>query len=413
MNPATQQQRITTYHWLLFAICFLGTVFAGITSTLMSVYLPVAVKDLLGDKNEEEFNTLSAFINSVFLFGAAFGGLLSGVFSDKAGRKPALILSIACYALFTVLTGIMLGWQGIVVCRFLSGVGLGAILVTAPTIMTEEWPEKTKAIFIGILSIGIPVGIFSAGTIDYFVSSWRQSFFSGIIPLLIAVAAIWLVKESEQWKNERSGQTQRSVNNSGIFAAAHRKNLFSGAIIFGAMLIGLWAIFLWIPTWIHGLITSGDGQKERGLSMMMLGIGGLTGGFCSGWLINLTGAKRAMLICFIVCAVFSFLLLKTNHSFSFIIYIEIVLLALSFGASQGVLSVYIPALFPVSIRGTATGFCFNAGRFFTAAAVLFVGVLVKTLGGIANSLFIFSLIFIIGLIATFFTKEKKETIWHT
>jgi hypothetical protein len=57
-------EKITAYHWLLFAICFLGTAFAGTISTLMSVYLPVAVKDLLGNKNEDELNRISAYINS-------------------------------------------------------------------------------------------------------------------------------------------------------------------------------------------------------------------------------------------------------------------------------------------------------------------------------------------------------------
>lgn len=404
MSITAAQEKITGYHWTLFAICFLGTAFAGVISTLMSVYLPVAVQDLLGSKSDDELNNISAYINSVFLFGGTAGGFASGIICDKLGRKTAVIFAITCYALFTILTGYMPNWWAVVICRFFSGVGLGAILVTAPTIMTEEWPEKTKAVFIGILSIGIPVGIFSAGVIDYFVSSWRQAFLVGIIPLVIAVLATWLLKESERWKNERQKKNKKSIS---LFSADYRKDLITGSVIFGTMLIGLWAIFLWIPTWIHDLITSGDGQKERGLSMMMLGMGGLTGGFLSGWLINAIGAKKSMLLCFAVCAVMSFILLKTNNSFSSAIYVEIAILSLFFGASQGVLSVYIPNLFPVAIRGTATGFCFNIGRIFTATAVLFVGVLVNTLGGYGNSLFIFSLVFVIGLVATFFTKAKN------
>jgi hypothetical protein len=73
------------------------------------------------------------------------------------------------------------------------------------------------------------------------------------------------------------------------------------------------------------------------------------------------------------------------------------------------LSVYIPNLFPVAIRGTATGFCFNTGRLFTATAVLFVGVLVTELGGYSNSLFVFSLVFVVGLVATFFSKDKVDS----
>jgi MFS family permease len=397
----------------MFAICFLGTAFAGVISTLMSVYLPVAVKDLLGDKSESELNNISAYINAIFIFGGAVGGFISGIISDKAGRKTGVILSIGCYGLFTILTGYMPTWWGVVICRFFSGFGLGGVLVTTTTLMIEEWPQKTRAIFIGILSIAIPVGIFSAGVIDYFVSSWRQGFLVGIIPTGIAILSIWLLKESPKWKHERQEVIQHTRKNITIFSTSHRADLITGSVIFGAMLIGMWAIFSWIPTWIQSLITSGDAQKERGLSMMMLGMGGLTGGFLSGWLTNAIGLRKSMLLCFSACIVLSFLLFKTNGTFSAIIYVEIVVLALFFGASQGVLSVYIPNLFPVAIRGTATGFCFNTGRVFTATAVLFVGVLVTELGGYSNSLFIFSFVFVIGLVATFFSKDKvDQTVPH-
>jgi hypothetical protein len=58
----------------------------------------------------------------------------------------------------------------------------------------------------------------------------------------------------------------------------------------------------------------------------------------------------------------------------------------------------------VPIRATATGFCFNVGRFFTAAAVFFVGVLVTTLGGYGNSLFTFSFVFVLGFVFLLFPK---------
>ena len=298
----------------------------------------------------------------------------------------------------------MPNWWLVVICRFFSGFGLGAILVAYTTLIIEEWPSKTRAIFMGILSIAIPVGIFSAGVIDYFISSWRQAFLVGTIPVSIAMLSIRLLKESATWENQ-DPHHQTGKPRVNIFSADHRSNLFTGALIFGTMLIGLWAIFLWIPTWIQTLITSGDGQEERGLSMMMLGLGGLTGGFLSGWLINAMGTRKSLLLCFAVCSVLSFILFKTNDTFSVVIYVEIITLALFFGASQGVLSVCIPGLFPVSVRGTATGFCFNIGRIVTATAVLFVGILVNALGGYGNSLFTFSLVFLIGFCATLLRIE--------
>ncbi|MES2850392.1 MAG: MFS transporter [Bacteroidota bacterium] len=412
MTITEQSDKIKPYHWLLFFICFFATAFAGTVSTLMSVYLPVAVKDLLGNVSDDELNKISAYINSVFIFGGCFGGIIAGIISDKAGRKKGLILSIACYGIFTLLTGYMPHWWGVVICRFFSGFGLGGVLVTTTTLMMEEWPKKSRAIFMGFLSISMPVGIFSAGVIDYFVSSWRQGFLVGIFPVAIAILSIWLLRESQKWKFNKEAIIPLTEKNESIFSVTHRRNLFFGAVIFGSMLIGLWAIFSWLPTWMQSVITTGDGQKERGLSMMTMGMGGLVGGFLSGWFINAMGAKRSLLLCYAVCAIASVLLFKTNTSFSNIIYAEIALIALFFGASQGVLSVYIPDLFPVDIRGTATGFCFNTGRVLTAVAVLFVGVLVTELGGYSNALFVFSIVFLVGLAFTFFapaTEQEKET----
>jgi hypothetical protein len=139
--------------------------------------------------------------------------------------------------------------------------------------------------------------------------------------------------------------------------------------------------------------------------MMLLGDGGLSGGFVSGWVANAMGTRKAMLLCFAGVFILSFLLFKMNSSFSTVTVIEIAMLSFMFGISQGLLAVYIPQLFPVSIRAMATGFCFNVGRFVTAAVVFFVGALVITLGGYGISLFSFSFIFLFGFTVLLFSKK--------
>jgi MFS family permease len=404
-----QEEYITRYHWLLFVICFISTAIGGAVSTLMSVYLPVVVKDLLGDKNPDELNNISAYINAVFIFGWALGGFTWGFLGDRIGRKKAILLSIACYGIFTICTGYANSWWGVVLCRVMSGFGMGGVLVTTTTLMVEVWPRRSKAIFVGILSISIPVGIFSAGLINYMVTSWRQGFLIGIIPLFIALISVWILKESSKWREAHLKTVRRQGNAERIFSLSYSGDLLFGSLIFGTMLIGLWAVFSWIPTWIQSLIVITDANEERGLSMMLLGAGGLSGGFLSGWLVNAIGLRKSMLLCFAASTVLSFILFKTNTSFSRVIYAEIGILALFFGASQGVLSVYVPNLFPTSIRATATGFCFNIGRVFTATAVLFVGVLVSGLGGYGNAIFIFSLVFVIGWLVMLLAKRKDNT----
>ncbi len=395
-------EKISAYHWRMFFICLLGNVLAGMASTLMSVYLPVVVSDLLGQVDDVQLSQTSAYINALYFVGWAIGGLTWGFIGDRIGRAHSLALAVSMYGLFTALKGFASSWEMILFFQFFCGFGVGGVLVLNTTLLSEVWPERTKAVFIGFLSIGFPIGIFSSGAINFFVSGWRQGFMMGAVPFALGIISFFALRESEKWRSSFAarGEQQHVIRE-------HRADLFNGTIIFGSMLIGLWAIFSWLPTWVQSLLNGSDGQNERGLSMMLLGAGGLSGGFVSGWVANALGTRKAMLLCFSGCFVLSFLLFKTNHEFSAVTLVEIAALAFMFGISQGLLSVYIPMLFPVAIRATATGFCFNIGRFITAAAVFFVGSLVVTFGGYGNSLFVFSFVFFIGFL--FLLISSKAT----
>lgn len=394
---------ISSRLWLAFSVCFISNILGGTVSTLMSVYLPVVVGDLLGNVDADRLNFVSAYINSTYILGWTVGGLTWGWIGDKVGRSKALAMSVACFGMFTMLTGLAGSWELVVFLRFVSGFGVGGMMVVSVILLSEVFPERSRSIFVGILSIGFPIGIFSAGLVNVLVSGWRQGFLFGMLPLALSLLSFWGVQESEKWKHERRSNAVSAIN---IFQGGHAGNLWKGTVIFGSMLIGLWAIFSWLPTWVQSLLTNSDGQQERGRSMMLLGAGGLTGGFFSGWISNGLGVRKAMIVCFAGCSIMSILLFWVNRSFTPVIYVEIAVLSLFFGASQGLLSIYITELFPTSIRSTATGFCFNVGRLFTAAAVFFVGALVTTLGGYGNSLLVFSLIFFFGLITILITKNS-------
>jgi len=395
-------EKISAYHWLMFGICFLGNVMGGTVSTLMSVYLPVLVKDLLGTVDESRLSYVSAYISALYFIGWAIGGLSMGVICDRIGRAKSLALSIGLFGFFTILVSFAQSWEVILFLRFFCGFGVGGMLVINNTLLSETWPARSRAVFIGILSIGFPVGIFSSGAVNYLVSGWREGFLFGVLPLALSALAIWILRESEAWKESKGLGEENKIRRNVL---EHRKDLINGSIIFGSMLIGLWAIFSWVPTWVQSLLAGSDGQRERGISMMLLGAGGLSGGFVSGWVANALGTRKAMLVCFAGVFILSFLLFKMNSSFTTVTVIEIAMLSFIFGISQGLLAVYIPQLFPVSIRAMATGFCFNVGRFVTAAVVFFVGALVTTLGGYGNSLFTFSFIFLFGFTVLLFSKK--------
>jgi MFS family permease len=394
------------YLTIAFIICFISIMFCGISSMLMSVYLPVVVKGLLGNVTDEKLNTVGSYLNSIFIFGSMFGGFAWGFICDRIGRSKAVILSTALYGLFTVLTAASSSWILVGVYRFITGFGVGGVLVTTNILVAELWPEKRRAIVLGIVSAAMPVGFIAAGAMNNLLPDWHRAFLTGIVPLAIAIIAVFTLRESESWKENRQGRLE-NIFDTRLFTPANKQALLNGSLIFGTMLIGLWAVFSWAPTWIESITTDpAKAGSLRGLAMMVLATSGLVGSIFSGWIVNALGLRKTMMLCFAATFIMTFIVFKLNTSVSSATFVEMGVLAFFFGISQGTLSVYIPALFSTVIRASATGFCFNIGRLFTATVVFFIGALVSFLGGYGNAVFIFSFIFLIGLIVTFFSKDK-------
>lgn len=390
-----------------FIICFISIMFSGVTTMLMSVYLPVAVRDLLGNVSDEKMHNVSAYINSFFLFGSMFGGFTWGYICDRIGRAKAVTLCTAFYAVFTILTAFSDSWMLISVYRFLTGFGVGGVLVTTNILVCELWPENKRAVAIGIVSAAMPVGFIAAGAMNNFMPDWHNAFLAGIIPLAAAVVAAFTLAESEGWQSGK--QTGKAVaSGDSIFSKDNSRNLLIGSLIFGTMLIGLWAVFSWAPTWVQSVTPDEkEAQQLRGTTMMLLAFSGLLGSVASGWITNKLGQRNTLMMCFVMCFVMVFVVFKLNQSITTVTFVEMFIMAFFFGISQGVLAVFVPQLFPVAVRAFATGFCYNIGRLFTASVVFFIGALVDFLGGYGNAIFIFSFVFIIGLVITGFAAWQR------
>ena len=390
-----------------FIICFISIMFSGVTTMLMSVYLPVAVRDLLGNVSDEKMHNVSAYINSFFLFGSMFGGFTWGYICDKIGRAKAVTYSTAFYALFTILTSFSDSWVLISTYRFLTGFGVGGVLVTTNILVCELWPEHKRAVAIGIVSAAMPVGFIAAGAMNNLLSNWHSAFLVGIVPLAAAIVGAFTLAESEGWKSGKQSNNAAQTA-SGIFSKDNSRNLLIGSLIFGTMLIGLWAVFSWAPTWVQSVTPDEkQAQQLRGTTMMLLAFSGLLGSVASGWITNKLGQRNTLMMCFAMCFVMVFVVFKLNLSITAVTFAEMFVMAFFFGISQGVLAVFVPQLFPVAVRAFATGFCYNIGRLFTASVVFFIGALVDFLGGYGNAIFIFSFVFLVGLVITGFATWQR------
>ena len=398
---------LLTANWLAFILCAVSYALGGTASTLMATFLPIAVPELLGKPvSAAQLGDVGAYISAAFLYGWVVGGLAFGFVSDRMGRVRTLALATALYGGAMLLTVFVPSWPLLLLCRFLTGAGVGGVLLLTTVYLSELWPARHRAVVLGMLAVMFPVGIVATGGLNVGLVAWRQAFWLGLIPLIISVLMLIRLPESVSWRYERREQ---HAGRQLAWNQDDRANLLTGVLVFGAVLIGLWGTFSWIPTWVQSLLPPGQtGGRERGLTMMLLGTGGIGGGLVSGLLLNWLGTRLTLLLTFAGCAGGCALLFLTNRQFSPVIYAETAVVALFFGISQGALSSIIPALFPVRIRATAAGISFNIGRFFTATAVFFVGTMAANLGGFGNALLIFSFAFLVAFFTVLLRVDPKS-----
>lgn len=427
-HPATHQSwfsGISKYHLMVFLGCWLGGIFDGMDSTLMSVVMPTAIGELAGSSDKSVVGPIASYVTSIFLLGWMVGGILFGIIGDKLGRVRSMIFSILLYALFTGLAGLTHTWPQLAVCRFLTGLGIGGELVSISTFLAEVWPARSRAIAIGVLITSYQAGVFIAGSINTLFQSWRMAFWIGALPALLVIFMRMAMKESDKWMEakEKSLHGDKPASHfKTLFQKTNAQGLIIGGLAFGGLLIGYWASLAWIPLWVQDLLQTGGVGNERGITTMYQGTAAVIGCSMAGFFADWIGRRNTIIWSSLGCLLASALLFLSNTTFSTTVYWETALLGYFIGLMQSVMYIYLPELFPTLVRASGTGFCLNVGRFVTAIAVFFVGDVIhlveqnhlaETLLGNPNlssygvAAFLFALAYLGSVAAAIFGRETK------
>jgi putative MFS transporter len=160
----------------------------------------------------------AAFASVTFL-GLFIGASLLAPQADRFGRRLTFIFALAWYGLFSLLMACQTTAEGVILCRFMVGIGLGIELVTIDTYLSEWVPASLRnkafsfAFFIQFLSVPT-VALLSWWLVphSYFgISGWRLVVIIGAVCSLV----VWLVRknlpESARWlaRHGRSDEAHR------------------------------------------------------------------------------------------------------------------------------------------------------------------------------------------------------------
>ena len=157
-------------------------------------------------------------LQTCVLIGMWLGSNVSGVLSDKVGRKPTLILSLACTVAGGVSATFAMDFSTILICRFMVGLGVGSAPV-AITLFTDFLPSKfeqetrgrTLVGFFVFFSIGAVFEALVAWATLSTVWRWRALLFVSVLPSVFLLVAIpFFIPESPRWLVSQ-GQTDRAL----------------------------------------------------------------------------------------------------------------------------------------------------------------------------------------------------------
>jgi sugar porter (SP) family MFS transporter len=171
---------------------------------------------------EEHFeltSTMKGWAASSALLGCVIGVALAGVFSDRLGRKKALLLAAGLFLVSAIGTALPRTFTPFVIYRMLGGIGVGIASMTSPMYIAEISPGRIRGRLVSVNQFAIVGGMLAIYFVNYAIvrqgdaawqvaTSWRWMFGSEALPALLFLGCLFLVPESPRWLMEQGREPE-------------------------------------------------------------------------------------------------------------------------------------------------------------------------------------------------------------
>ena len=155
-----------------------------------------------------------SLLASIGFVGMAVGASLGGLLADRLGRRQVFALTLLVYGTATGASALVGSLAALVILRFVVGLGLGAELPVASTLVSEYAPRRIRGRVVVVLESFWAVGWILAALVGYFVvpsspDGWRWALVVGLVPALYAVVVRRALPESVRFLEHR-GRTDEA-----------------------------------------------------------------------------------------------------------------------------------------------------------------------------------------------------------
>lgn len=192
--------RQKTHRPFVLASVMLGMFLAAIEGTIVATAMPSIVADLGGF-------SLYSWVFSSYLLTNASTVLIFGKLADIYGRKPIFIGGTCIFLIGSTLSGFSTSMEMLIAARFIQGVGAGALMPMATTIVGDIYNKTERAKIQGYLSSVWGISAVSGpllGGLFVDILNWRYVFWMNIPLGILAMLGIVLFLHE---KVEKKGQT--------------------------------------------------------------------------------------------------------------------------------------------------------------------------------------------------------------
>lgn len=300
-------QPLSLYQCRIVLLCFLIVFLDGLDTAAMGFIAPALTQDWGIDRAS------LGPVMSAALIGMVFGALGSGPLADRFGRKGVLVVAVFLFGLFSLISAYSSNLDQLLVLRLLTGIGLGAAMPNATTLLSEYTPERLKSLLVTSMFCGFNLGMAAGG----FVSAklipaygWHSLLLlGGVLPLLLAAVLLVWLPESARFLVVRnrgadkvkqvlapiapaevvaardfSVPEQKTVQSRNVF-----KVIFAGTYSAGTLLLwltyfmGLVIVYLltsWLPTLMRD---AGASMEQAAFIGALFQLGGVLSSVAVGW----------------------------------------------------------------------------------------------------------------------------------
>ncbi len=390
-------------------------------------------------------NETLSFIGSIGFVGMALGASLGGLLADRVGRRNVFAITLLVYGIATGASALVTSVGALIALRFIVGLGLGAELPVASTLVSEYSPKRIRGRMVVALESFWALGWILAALIGYFViprsdAGWRWALAVGVVPTLYAIVVRWGLPESVRFL-EKKGRVKEAEEAVRRFEAASNIPApttpvteipvevpkYEGESIWSPRLRGttaaLWIVwfginlsyygaFIWLPTLLSGELKD---LSRSFLYTLIITLAQLPGYATAAYFIEKWGRRPTLAVFLAGSAVGAgmfglvgagiwtmaggqdLLLIVTGSILSFF----------NLGA-WGALYAVSPELYPTGIRGTGAGAAAAFGRLASIIAPLMVPGLLR-IGGLGLVFAVIGISFAVAAVAALKLKETLGT----